>query len=709
MRPDVSAFNSHDSEKLPRRQVNSRQSGFNLPFSNDFQTLLTFAEAYSALGYSVIPLLGDLDPSRPKVPAVPWSGFQQCRASHDDHRQWFTEAGFGGLGIITGHISQLVVLDFDSQEVFTDFKTRYPDLLETHTVRSAGRQLPHLYFKLPTSLHISSIKGQGADLLSDGCYVVAPPTSINGQCYKITRGGMPKILTERDVRRLQSFLASLKSYSKLPSHTEQKPIPMLPDVQILSIKPTERDLERLYRYHCQRGGRNEALFRTSLYARDTGWSESETQSCLVHLHTQQPTHTNHITEKPARREIEAQKTIRSAFSRPARPTKPAPRLGTAQLSNSVREALIQCGMTYFVRTYDGLLHTGVRPGQSISAQQAVASLKGLVGRDSVLNALRAKQGNQPLFSPVSPHYAVASDNPQQLSKTAYLIESKNQEKPIGGRPATYYQMPSNADLCRLLRVPMTTSDHLQPDDIASARKTRMGLHRELIKRRPGQYPRRWLARRLGITKRTLDAYNRQIPIHRRIMYLETRITWKTIEQLPFDEPLSGAFLESDYGKKYPALRTIAARLLAEGKGICLKQQTASFYWYGDEEPTLKRIHLQQAVVIQQERIQAFIAHQPLDQRPRLVSPPIKPVTHTKKPVSSQNFHKPLKDNIREAQAQTLYHHLNQISTKQLSLANARRLVARYDSQALAVALDRLKTFKTLTNPVGLLVTLLRAP
>ena len=78
-------------------------------------------------------------------------------------------------------------------------------------------------------------------------------------------------------------------------------------------------------------------------------------------------------------------------------------------------------------------------------------------------------------------------------------------------------------------------------------------------------------------------------------------------------------------------------------------------------------------------------------------------------VIRQNFHKPLKDTAQEAQAQTLYNCLNQMSAKQLSMANARSLITRYDATSLTAALDRLKTFKTLTNPVGLLITLLRSP
>ncbi len=680
-----------------------------MPISNDFQTLLTLSEAYDYLGYSVIPLLGDRDPSRPKVPAIPWAGFQTYRSSTYDHQQWFTQDGFAGLGIVTGRISKLVVLDFDSEPIFNDFKLKYPDLLETHTVRSAGRQLPHLYFKLPDHLSIASIKGQGIDLLSDGRYVVAPPTAFNGQSYKITRGGMPKILSERDIRRIQAFLSAYKPAPKPIVVTGANSVGTRHAITEPRPKPTEKDLERLYLYYCKQGGRNEALFRTSLYARDTGWTQEETLSSLAAFHMQQATPSSSSKETPAHRQREAQKTIMSAFSRPARPTKSRARSSSVQLSNSVREAFIQHGMTSFVRTYEGLLHRGVQPGQFILTKQTVDLLKGLVGRDSVLTALKAKHEGKPLFAPVSPHYAVATDNPLNLSKNASLIERKNQEKPQGGRPSHAYQMPSNHELCRLLGVELTSSDVLEHDDYASARKTRMSLHRELIKRRPGQYPRRWLARRLGITRRTLDTYNRLLPIKKLKMFFETRITWNTIERLPFDEPLQGAFLETAHGKKYPALRTIASRLLASGEGVCLKQHAPNFYSYGQEEPVLKRLQLQEAIQNRQEKIESFIAQKEvaLQSRPLLPEPP--PASRPKPKLSRQNFHNPFKDTGQEAQAQALYNRLNQMQTKQISLVNARRLVATYDAQSLSIALDRLTTFKSLTNPTGLLITLLRSP
>jgi hypothetical protein len=221
------------------------------------------------------------------------------------------------------------------------------------------------------------------------------------------RGGMPKTLTERDLRRIRAFFASLKPIVQ-PLAITPKPESNSPSES--RPKPTAHDLERLYKYLCQHGGRNEALFRTSLYARDTGWLETETQTSLAFLHIKQES--SNSKEAPTHRQREAQKTIQSAFSRPARPTKSRARLLGSQLSNSVREALVQNKMTFVIRTHEALLAKGVHPGQIISTNQAIELLKGIVGRDSVLSALKAKHAGQPLFPPVNPHYRVATDHSQ---------------------------------------------------------------------------------------------------------------------------------------------------------------------------------------------------------------------------------------------------------------------------------------------------------
>ena len=209
---DLLAVNNNNINA--QMQAISGGNGLNLSKFNDSQTLLNAAEAYYYLGYSVIPLLGDVDPARPKVAARSWSVYQQRLANLNEFQNWFSpEGGAAALGIVTGRISRLVVLDFDSPDLFADFRRRFPDLLETRTVQSAGRGLPHLYFHLPPHLCLASHKRLGVDLLSDGRYVVAPPSTINDSPYRITRGGMPRALTAHDIQRLQSFLTDTHSPS----------------------------------------------------------------------------------------------------------------------------------------------------------------------------------------------------------------------------------------------------------------------------------------------------------------------------------------------------------------------------------------------------------------------------------------------------------------------------------------------------------------
>jgi len=236
----------------------------------------------------------------------------------------------------------------------------------------------------------------------------------------------------------------------------------------------------------------------------------------------------------------------------------------------------------------------------------------------------------------------------------------------------------------------------------------MALHRELIKRRPGHYARSWLAQRLGVNKRTIATYNKRIPIHSRPVHIETSITWKTIERLPFDEPIRGAVLVTVKGKRYPALRTMASRLLAKGECVTLKQQTVNFYWYGDEDPIMAQMQVQAEVEIRQERINAFMAQQPqvhavIEKQPQPAPKPIK-----LKPKSVGNLRRPLKNATHEAQAQHLYRTLNQLGDKHLSLANARRLGTTYDNHAISNAINQLTHQQTITNPVGFFLTVLRS-
>jgi hypothetical protein len=581
-----------------------------LPSSNLFAYLFTAAEAYFSLGYAVIPLHGDADPARAKVAAVPWKAYQQAKPGLAELRDWFSNDSVAALGIVTGAVSRLVVLDFDTPDLFRAFQSRFPDLAQNHVV--ATRRGFHIYFRLPPNLNVPSRKGQDIDLLSDGCYVVARPSTIAGHTYKLVKGGQPHKLSVTDLHSINAFIDGCQFPVASSQHSEPSSSAALyvHDMSCPYVSPSSDSvlspqssaplsLPSLYRYLAAKGeGRNRALFIASIAARDHGWALEKTLETLVDLHVAQRTSGSHLPESSDMRRHEAEQTIRSAYTRLARPLRQyrdkrsGEQGGANGLPNSVREELLARKLTTLIRLWEGLYAKSIVPSTVFTAAEAVNLLKGIVGRDSIYNGLGISVNGEPLFERQSP-----SGHPQASSDAAMNTENGIPKKCVfgraekpginpKGRPTRRFVMPAPLDWCRILGVEPMHSDPLTVDDLGSAKKTRMATHRELIKRRPGKYPRRWLARRLGVRVETLDTYNHEIPIHSRPQFIEKRIYWSNIHLVPDDMQIGGAFLEDATGKRYPAKRAIAARLLRQGTFVTYKRQDANYYWYGDCPPDL---------------------------------------------------------------------------------------------------------------------------
>ena len=76
------------------------------------QTHLKFAMLYHALGWNVIPI----DPVDGKKSLVKWKKYQEERVHKDLVRDWWTKNPNANIGIVTGALSGLVVLDADSEK-----------------------------------------------------------------------------------------------------------------------------------------------------------------------------------------------------------------------------------------------------------------------------------------------------------------------------------------------------------------------------------------------------------------------------------------------------------------------------------------------------------------------------------------------------------------------------------------------------------------
>lgn len=139
---------------------------------------------YLKKGWSVVPLI-----KNDKRPAIKWEGFQKRYATEEEIKSWEV-AGYG-VGIVTGSISKLVVIDQDSQEggdFLRKFNLRGP---KVKTLKEVGW---HYYCSYPaTGISNSVKKFPGMDIRGEGGYVVAPPTIINGKRYTWV-GGMNRPL-----------------------------------------------------------------------------------------------------------------------------------------------------------------------------------------------------------------------------------------------------------------------------------------------------------------------------------------------------------------------------------------------------------------------------------------------------------------------------------------------------------------------------------
>ena len=130
---------------------------------------------YTARGWSIIPIRpGD------KRPLVRWEDFQHRHANEAEALGWYRARPEAGVGIVTGAISGLVVIDIDERhggDVALEQLEREHDRLPVTVECRTGGGGRHLYFAHPGGLIRNKVGlAPGVDVRGDGGYVVAPPS-----------------------------------------------------------------------------------------------------------------------------------------------------------------------------------------------------------------------------------------------------------------------------------------------------------------------------------------------------------------------------------------------------------------------------------------------------------------------------------------------------------------------------------------------------
>lgn len=138
---------------------------------------------YAAKGWHVFPLLPN-----DKRPATD-NGFKAATTLPKIITDWWNRWPEANVGIVTGTISGIVVLDVDRKHgVDGVLAASELNLPETLVVRTPSGGF-HLFFTLPKDVTVPRRIGvkPGLDILGDGGYVVAAGSTIDGACYEIVR------------------------------------------------------------------------------------------------------------------------------------------------------------------------------------------------------------------------------------------------------------------------------------------------------------------------------------------------------------------------------------------------------------------------------------------------------------------------------------------------------------------------------------------
>jgi putative DNA primase/helicase len=141
---------------------------------------LRIATTYLNYGLSVIPLQ-----TNSKQPACPWATYQQRKPTIEELRELLKDDQDYGIAIVCGEVSGIVVLDIDNLDKFMSTYYKPPKVFpDTLFVRT--RKGWHVYFRYPNGKdvrRVDRIEQWGCELRGNGCYVVAPPTIIDGHQY----------------------------------------------------------------------------------------------------------------------------------------------------------------------------------------------------------------------------------------------------------------------------------------------------------------------------------------------------------------------------------------------------------------------------------------------------------------------------------------------------------------------------------------------
>lgn len=143
---------------------------------------------YAVRGYSIIPL------RRNKHPLIAqWKQFQEVPAGEEQIQAWWKANPSANVGIITGKISGITIIDIDTSE--SGDAVPLDTFPKTFTVKTPTGGY-HLYYEYEESIQQTANtfpQFPHVDIRNDGGYVVAPPSECDYVKHKVRVKGFYKV------------------------------------------------------------------------------------------------------------------------------------------------------------------------------------------------------------------------------------------------------------------------------------------------------------------------------------------------------------------------------------------------------------------------------------------------------------------------------------------------------------------------------------
>lgn len=258
----------------------------NLTFAALQRTPFRAALEYAAMKISVIPLNG-------KQAGLKWQKYQHVRAEAREILFWKNQKLFGGVGIVCGHVSNLIVIDLDGLPAVNLFTAAFPALMNTFTVATGSGKGLHLYYRpalIPGTRRLTGLPEGNVELRSDGCYVVAPPSihPVTFQPYRVDNPAPPL-----ELENLNPVIEWMETIQQHRRPTPPPPPPVMKKFSVplgnvrypraYSLSALRKECEVLQ--HTPEGNRNNQL-NTAAYNLGQlvgmGWiTRSEVESALL--------------------------------------------------------------------------------------------------------------------------------------------------------------------------------------------------------------------------------------------------------------------------------------------------------------------------------------------------------------------------------------------------------------------------------------------